>query len=139
MDFLRPRGAIVGKTPQFGSDHRNNSSDGTVGCLSLLGSGAAHGQDVPLAVESAAVGRQKSESCSGGSFVDVIQGAEDRTSGHFPGDRPMARDGGFQGWRRGSTASRHPYPTFIRRHSPARHVRKLVNQLVGLGYEVTLN
>ncbi len=28
---------------------------------------------------------------------------------------------------------------FIRRHSPERHVRKLVNQLAGLGYEVTLN
>jgi hypothetical protein len=27
----------------------------------------------------------------------------------------------------------------IRRHSPERHVRKLRNQLPGLGYEVTLN
>jgi len=28
---------------------------------------------------------------------------------------------------------------FIRRHSPERHVRKLVNQLTGLGYEVALS
>ena len=42
------------------------------------------------------MGRQKSESCSGGSFVDVVQAAEDRTSDHFPGDRPMARDRGLQ-------------------------------------------
>jgi hypothetical protein len=49
-----------------------------------------------IADRAGAEGRQKSESCSGGSFVDVVQAAEDRTSDHFPGDRPIARDRGLQ-------------------------------------------
>jgi hypothetical protein len=42
------------------------------------------------------VGRQKSESLSGSSFVDVVQAVEDRPNDHIPGDRPLARDRGLQ-------------------------------------------
>ncbi len=42
------------------------------------------------------VGGQKSESCSGGAFVGVVQASEDRPSDHLPVGRPMPRDRGLQ-------------------------------------------
>jgi hypothetical protein len=54
------------------------------------------GIEGPVAWAVIPAGGQKSESCSGGAFVDVVQASEDRPSDHLPVGRPMARDGGLQ-------------------------------------------
>lgn len=61
--------------------------------------GLGFGPDGQLYVAEGGVGRQKSESGSGGSLVDVVQAAKDRPGDHFPINSATTRHRSLQSER----------------------------------------